>query len=180
MTTIQLGKKGANISKILLLLLYRCDPFSGNVFSSLLPLTFSLPCCCLAVPYLEQIYSICPNSVLPSTARLSYRSSSSICPLSIYENHPSLLRGQLSVVPSGLNVLTLPQHHEPCNFLVGCDDPYPLGLKTSEYLPEDFPSKRLDHIDVLLGGAHISLSYSAMLQMCVSKAILLENSSLCF
>ena len=73
--------------------------------------------------------------------------------------------------PSGLKVLTLPQHHEPCNFLVVCDDPYPLGLKTSEYLTEDFPSNRLNHIDILSEGAHISLSHSTMLQMCVKPNI---------
>ena len=50
--------------------------------------------------------------------------------------------------PFRLKVLTLQQHHEPCNFIVGYTDTYPLGLKASEYLPEEFPSNRLNHIDI--------------------------------
>lgn len=56
---------------LLLIILWYFGPFSGNGFPYHLPPTFSSPCCRLPVPYVDQIYGISHNSILPPTSRLS-------------------------------------------------------------------------------------------------------------
>jgi hypothetical protein len=90
-----------------------------------------------------------------------------------------LLRGQPAVVPSGLEVLTLPQHHEPCNFFVRCNYPYPFGLgRPNIYLRIFLP---IDSI-ILTSCWEVPIFHYHIAQCCrcVSNAISLENSSLCF
>ena len=56
------------LHRVSLLLLWCCGPFLGHNLFSFLPPTFSLPCCHLPIPYIEQICVIPQNSIVFSTS----------------------------------------------------------------------------------------------------------------
>jgi hypothetical protein len=146
-------------SIIIFFLQWRSAPLSGHDLPDLLPPTFCLPCCCLPVPCLEQLYSI-PLSILPSTSRLSHR-------LLPPKHPPIAFCGTIHSHYAVSQLYSLQAERcWKCNMIIQFVDllivsntSYSLGLRGSEYFSEDFPVELVDHF-------HFSLFFCGKNSMC--------------
>jgi hypothetical protein len=124
--------------------------------------SYLLCSCCLPVPYLEH----------PSIYVKAFPQAFLLINLP-HENHPSLLCGQPTVVPSGIERWPVSQHHTICRPPRLSNSAHPICLHGSECFLEDFPFKRVSHINVFLGN---SLCFTTLEDNAAGECFVKHNS----